>query len=351
MIFYLFDFEDFAGGTAFGVKAFITLGLLAIPLCFIKFTDQNLVYGAIFFALAIACLIINIITMIYGLTKTCKAIKENNNYKSRVIKNYCIVLALFIILSIIGFVTPLAIWRITLKGFLGMAILPIIASIVYVLLLDDQVLNKSMKLKDFFVFIFAFFVKFVLGTIIFLTAIIFFIVSIFKQFGIEDRDFEGSKFENCAVALFDYISTNAFYYNNEFEKAREDKEIKEIVQDKINYISNELSQNEDEIKRLDDLTMSAKLDTKLDFLSTYINSKSSMKSFKEDYGLTLEFRTVFRGYREYEHLYLLVVYDLAYEKTYFYEFDTNTLSITREFKKEEVNPYVNGLINKVSNKN
>ena len=349
MIFYLFDFDDFADGTAFGVKAFITLGLMAIPLCFIKFTDQNLVYGAIFFSLAIASLIINIITMGYGLTKTFKAIKNNNTNKNRLIRNFSIVLALFIILSVIGFIIPFTIWRITLKGFLSMAFLPIICSMVYVLLLDDRVIDKSMKLKEFFVFILAFLVKFLFGTIIVLTAFLFFAISIFKQFGIEDRDFDGSKFENTATKLFSYISTNAVYYNDNFESVRDNKPIKDIVQNKITYIANELSQNEDEIKRLDDLTMSAKLDTKLSFLSNYINSKSSMKSFKEDYGLTLEFRTVFRGYEEYEHLYLLVVYDLAYEKTYFYEFDTNSLLITKEFNKEEVNPYVNGLINKVKN--
>lgn len=71
-MFFIIDFDDISGGIGGFIKLFLIVGILAIPLGFMKWNDDNLVIGTIMLALCISAFISNILTFVSGL----KGIKE-----------------------------------------------------------------------------------------------------------------------------------------------------------------------------------------------------------------------------------------------------------------------------------
>ena len=122
-----------------------------------------------------------------------------------------------------------------------------------------------------------------------------------------------------------------------------------ILQNKIDKII-ELSTNEEEVQKLSGLMKLSSGENeqlrqdKLYFLTTYTNSKTSMKEFKENYGLNIQFRSPFDRCEKYKQFRILTTYDKATEKTHFYLFDTETFKITEEIPKNEYQDYVNNII-------
>lgn len=122
-----------------------------------------------------------------------------------------------------------------------------------------------------------------------------------------------------------------------------------ILQNKIDKII-ELSTNEEEVQKLSGLMKLSSGETeqlrqdKLYFLTTYTNSKTSMKEFKENYGLNIQFRSPFDRCKSYKQFRILTTYDKSTEKTHFYLFDTETFKITEEIPKNEYQDYVDNIM-------
>lgn len=335
-----FDFDDFAeGGVGFGLKFFITLGLIAIPIIFVRDFDNNVVYGTIGFSVALATLIINVLLFI---TRGISIKKEKSDIKNKKKRNYLISLAILVALSIVGYFLPITIFKMTFKGFTGLCILPIISSFISTIITSNAFINKKYKVINYIMSIIGMFI-----TIVFLSAVLFFVMTFYHRFGIQDGDYKDTKFGNSAKQVFGYIENNVKYYDSSYDKKRNGKDIKDILQNKINSIL-ELSSNEDEIARLSKLSNESEntlRGNKLIFLSSYVNSKSSMQSFKEEYGLNIQFRAPFDRCENYKQNRILTTYDKSTETTHYYIFNTDTYTINEEIPKNEYQDYVNKIIN------
>lgn len=345
-----FSFDDFAeGGVGFGLKSIITLALIAVIVLFFRIEDESVIYGTITFSLALAVLIINIIMFIVGAYKTRNAIKNKDENKDKMIKGYSISLILFIILSIIGYFVSITIWKITIQKIISMFLLPIISEIILILSFNLDFLNKRMKVINYISFIIGYLI-----TLVFLSSILFFFATIFHRFGIQDSDFVDTKFGHSARSFFNYVEKNARYYDSSYDNMRNNSDIKDILQKKVNEII-ELSSNEEEINRLAQLMnlsdgeINNLRNDKLSFLTTYANSKTSMSEFKNTYGLNMKFLTPFYRCENYKNNYVLTTYDRSTKISHFYLFNTETFTINDEIPKNEYSDYVNKIIQEAKN--
>ncbi len=340
-----FDFDDFAeGGVGFGLKFFLTLGLIAVPLIFVRDFDNSVVYGTVVFSIALAILITSLISL---LINGIKVATDKDDKKTRKIISYLISLIIFIVSAIYGYSHVITIAKFKIQGIVGMSILPLIVNLI--IFIPYGIITRKIKIFDFVI---GLILKVI--SIIFISAIIFFVLTFYHRFGIQDSDYKDTKFGNSAKSLFKYIEKNAAYYDSSFEKKRNGKDIKEILQDKINNIL-ELSSSEEEIQRLSRLMNYSPGETdhlksdKLFFITTYTNSKSSMQSFKEDYGLNIRFNTPFYRCEKYKQNYVLTTYDKATQTTHYYIFNTDTFTINEEIPKDEYSDYVNKIIQEAKN--
>ena len=332
-----FDFDDFAeGGVGFGLKFFITLGLIAVPLIFVRDFDNNVVYGTIVFSIALAILITSVISL---LVKGINILSDKSEKRNRKIISYLLSLTIFIVSAVYGYSHIITISKFKIQGLVGMSILPLIVNLIASI--PYGIITKKLKIFEFIIGI----VLKVISTV-FISAIIFFVLTFYHRFGIQDSDYKNTKFGNSAKSLFKYIEKNAAYYDSSYEKARNGKNIKEILQEKVNTIL-ELSSNEDEILRLSKLSNENDYtlrEDKLLFLFSYVNSKSSMQTFKEEYGLNMKFRAPFYRCEKYKQNRILTTYDKATQMTHYYIFNTDTCTINEEIPKDEYSDYVNKII-------
>ena len=345
-IFFDFSFDDFAEGGGFILKFLITLALVAVPIIFVRDFDNNVVYGTIGFSIAVATIITN---LIFFVIRGLEIKKEKSDIKRKKLINYFISLLLFVVLSIIGYFCPFTIFKLTFKGFAGLSILPIISSLVMAIITSDKFITKKSKIFNY--------ILPAVGMIIsiaFMASILFFAMTFYHRFGIQDGDYKDTKFGNSAKAVFEYIEENVKYYDSSFDSNRKDEDIKVILQKNIDRII-ELSTNEEEVQKLGGLMKLSSGETdqlkqdKLYFLTTYTNSKTSMKEFKEKYGLNIQFRSPFARCEKYKQYRILTTYDKAAEKTHFYLFNTETFKITEEIPKNEYQDYVNNIIMEAKN--
>lgn len=350
-MFFIIDFDDISGGIGGFIKLFLIVGILAIPLGFMKWNDDNLVIGTIVLALCISAFISNVLTFISGLKgiKEKKIVKTSNLYRNFMIATIC-----FIILSIIGYFVSLRIWKVTFKGLASVGLLSFLFSIVYTLLLQKDFSNKKMKLIDYKDFILDFLLYKFLCQQVVIALVIIFATSLVCNFGLEDSDFKNTGLNKLANNIVNYITTNIVYYNDKYEHARNGKSPKEVAQDEIRYIMNDLASNPEEKEKLASYkvgTNSSSYDKVEDFTKGYISEKRAMKPFVDKYGVTIRFICSFDD-EEYMNLYVLKLYDYAYGKSLYYKFDMATGELGEQLENEDaVTKYKNEIDQAIRNKN
>lgn len=346
-MFFLVDFDDISGGIGAFIKIFIIIGILAIPLGFLKWNDDSLTIGTLVFALCVAGFITNILTIASGFKKVRKEKLERNN---KLTKNLIIITICFIVTSIIGYIMTFKIWNITLKGFASMAAFSFLFNIAFSLLLQNKFNERKMKFGDYIKFILEFLKYKVIGQQLLIGAVVLFLLSLICNLGLEDNDFKGSGLNKFASNLVNYITTNVVYYDNKYENVREGKTAKEIVQEEIRHIMNDLATDDKEIDKLTSYhigTNRTAYETVRKFTTSYITNKKIMKPFVDKYGISIGL-THISDDEKYDNLFVITLYDYSVGKTLYYKFDIDTGEIGEQFKnKEEAEKYTNNIINLV----
>lgn len=211
-----------------------------------------------------------------------------------------------------------------------------------------------MKLRDYKDFILDFLLYKFLYQQVVIALVIIFATSLICNFGLEDSDFKNTGLNKFANNIVDYITTNIVYYDNQYEKARNGKSPKEVAQEQIKHIMNDLANNPEEKEKLASYkvgTNSSSYDNVDDFTKGYISEKRTMKSFVDEYGITIRFICSFDD-EEYKNLYVLKIYDYAYGKALYYKFDMNTGELGEQFDNEDaVTKYKNEIEQEIRNKN
>ncbi len=346
-MFFLVDFDDISGGIGAFIKIFIIIGLLAIPLGFLKWNDDSLTIGTLVFALCVAGFITNILTIASGLKKVKKDKLGKDN---KLTKNLMIITICFIVTSIIGYIMKFKIWNITLKGFASMAAFSFLFNIIFSLLLQNKFYEGKMKFGDYIKFVLKFLKYKVIGQQLLIGAVVLFLVSLICNFGLEDRDFKGSGLNKFASNLVNYITTNVVYYDSKYEDVRAGKAAKEIAQEEIKHIMNDLATNDKEIDKLTSYhigTNRTAFETVRKFTTAYITNKKLMKPFVDEYGINIGL-TLISNDEKYDNLFVITLYDYSVGKTLYYKFDIDTGEIGEQFKnKEEAEKYTNDILNLV----
>ena len=299
------------------------------------------------FALCVAGFIINILTIASGFKKVKKDKLGKDN---KLTKNLMIITICFIVTSIIGYIMKFKIWNITLKGFASMAAFSFLFNIIFSLLLQNKFYEGKMKFGDYIKFVLKFLKYKVIGQQLLIGAVVLFLVSLICNFGLEDRDFKGSGLNKFASNLVNYITTNVVYYDSKYEDVRAGKAAKEIAQEEIKHIMNDLATNDKEIDKLTSYhigTNRTAFETVRKFTTAYITNKKLMKPFVDEYGINIGL-TLISDDEKYDNLFVITLYDYSVGKTLYYKFDIDTGEIGEQFKnKEEAEKYTNNILNLV----
>ena len=346
-MFFLVDLDDISGGILGLIKIFFIIGILSIPLGFLKWNDDSLTIGTLVFAFCVAAFITNILTIVSGFKK----VKEEKLGKNeKLTKKLIIITICFIVTSIIGYNITLKLWNITLKGFMSMTAFSVLFSIFYSLLLQNKFNYGKMKFSDYIKFILEFIRYKVIGQQLLIGAIVIFLVSLICILGLEDSDFKGTGLTKFASNLVNYITTNVSYYDNQYEVAREGKTVKEIAQEEIKHIMKDLATDDKEIDQLTSYyigTNRNEFNTVKKFTTAYISNKKIMKTFVDEYGISIGL-TYVSDDEKYDNLFVITFYDYSVGKTLYYKFDINTGEIGEQFKnKDEVDKYTDDILNLV----
>ena len=324
-MFLLINLDDVELGIGVVIKWFFIIGILSIPLGFLKWFDDSLTIGAIIFAFGIALYIMNILTIIEWINDT-KEMK--NDKKNKQIIALTIAIIGFIITSVIGFFIPIKITYITLKGVVSMAICSFIINIFSGIWLQKKRIGR-VGWRGYINNIKYFLKHRFLKQQLIIGLVSFFVISCIVMLGMKIDDLKNTKLSNVAANLSNYITSNVVYYNNKYENARNGKTVKEIAQDEINYIRNDVATNKEELNKLTSYNIENK--SVESFTKEYLNNKNIMKAFVDKYGINIRLNYITDD-SKYSNLFIMTLYDYSTDKTLYYKFDLNNGEISEQFE-------------------
>lgn len=324
-MFLLINLDDVEIGIGVVIKWFFIIGILSIPLGFLKWFDDSLTIGSIIFAFGIALYIMNILTIVEWINDT-KEMK--NDKKNKQIIALTIAIIGFIITSVIGFFIPIKIAYITLKGVVSMAICSFIINIFSGIWLQKKRIGR-VGWRGYINNIKYFLKHRFLKQQLIIGLVSFFVISCIVMLGMKNDDLKNTKLSNIATNLSNYITSNVVYYNNKYESARNGKTVKEIAQDEINHIRNDVATNKEELNKLASYNIENK--SVESFTKEYLNNKNIMKAFVDEYGINIRLNYITDD-SKYSNLFIMTLHDYSTEKTLYYKFDLNKGEISEQFE-------------------
>ena len=342
-MFLLINLDDVELGIGVVIKWFFIIGILSIPLGFLKWFDDSLTIGAIIFAFGIALYIMNILTIIEWINDT-KEMK--NDKKNKQIIALTIAIIGFIITSVIGFFIPIKITYITLKGVVSMAICSFIINIFSGIWLQKKRIGR-VGWRGYINNIKYFLKHRFLKQQLIIGLVSFFVISCIVMLGMKIDDLKNTKLSNVAANLSNYITSNVVYYNNKYENARNGKTVKEIAQDEINYIRNDVATNKEELNKLTSYNIENK--SVESFTKEYLNNKNIMKAFVDEYGINIRLNYITDD-SKYSNLFIMTLHDYSTEKTLYYKFDLNNGEISEQFENSlDAEKYADSITENIRN--
>lgn len=339
-MFAIFDLDEICdgveAGAMMGIKGFITIGLLALPLGMFKHAE-GVAIPLLAFCFIIAAFFLNILTIVNAIKKIRDKKANENTYDNKVDyiklkKNGKIVLLAMIILSIIGAIFPLYFDFLNLKfnKIPSMILLPFLFNVVFVLMLSKDLHTKDMK-PDYINEIKEYFIGVVFGTGLLITGILFFLLSFiwvsFTQSG-------NVKIE-VTEKIHDYtnfIISQVQYYDEKYEENRsENFSITKTVEEQMNYIITVAHKDENEIKKIAESKQNATVEIYKErvvkFIIDYLDTDFVEQNFNEKYGIEIENYQSFID-TEYEgKIGIIKVTDKMYKIECYYKYDYENCKI------------------------
>lgn len=323
-MFLLIDFDDIGEGLSSGIsmflKIFFTLGILGLIYVFVGSCDIN-IFVRIVAAISFTLFISNILTIIEGIKylKQQKKMQEeklyNEKYTKKVRNSLLIVTIATIILYIIGYFITFKFGNITIKGFASASIFTFFFNIVFCYLLNSNYIFEKKEFKTYISVIIDFLKGRLLGQVLPISIISLVIISVCCSFSQNLDD------KNIIKNAVNNMCENINYYNNQYEKYRNGKTIKELAQDEINRVVQSIS------------------DKSEDSLYQNLTNDEIMNKFYNELGIEIKLSSRFRN-EQYNHLFVLTIYDAAKGEQEYYKFDLRTTEIGDKFKNvSEANKY------------
>ncbi len=338
-MFLLIDFDDIGDGLTAGIgiflKIFFTLGILGLIYVFVGTCDVN-IFVRVTAAISLAMLISNILTIIEG-AKYLKWQKKkqeeklySEKYTKKVKNSLTIVTIATIILFIIGYFINFKFGKITIKGIASASIFTFFFNIIFCYLLNSNYIFEKKEFKTYTTVLLEFLKGRLLGQVLPIFIISLVIISLCCTIS---QNFDDTNFVKSMVNKMRY---NVSYYNNQYEKYRNGKSIKELTQNEINHIIQDLSENEAEIDKLSKIKTGmnrSELVNKEEFLYQYLITEELMKEFNDQTGIKIGLSTRFKN-ENYNNLFILTLNDDATGEPEYYKFDLKTKIIGDKFENK-----------------
>lgn len=351
-MFLVFDFDEICdgveAGAMMGIKGFITIGLLALPLGMFKHAE-GVAIPLLAFCFIIAAFFLNIATIVNAIKKIKDKKANENMYDNKVDyvklkRNGKIVILSMIILSIIGAIFPLYFNFLNLKfnQIPSMILLPFLFNVIFVLMLSKDLHTKDMK-KDYINEIKEYFIGIVFGVGLLITGILFFLLSFiwvsFTQSGnvkikVTDKVHEYTNF----------IISQVQYYDEKYEENRpENFTIENTVEEQMKYIITVAHKDENEIKKIKELNNNTTIEQYKEtvewFIFDYLDTDFIEQNFNEKYGLEIEYYQSFID-TDYEgKIGIIKVTDRMYNTEYYYKYDYQNCKILETYNNHNLADY------------